>query len=386
VNLAGVEVAEVERGETLTSPDVVTVTRRADLRLELLATARPLKHGARVRFHQGTRELLGRVVLPDAAQLEPGASAFARVHLEAPAVLVRGDRFIVRSYSPLVTIAGGTILDPSASRRGARTAAGLARFSCLSRSDVDAVTAMIDEAGLTGLPSSQIVARAGVAWHERQAFIDRLTHGRLVTEIGDVLIAASCLSAAEDALLGAVARYHARHPLEDGMPREEVRERVFAQASPQVFDHVLHALSETKRIVARDRVALAGHSVALTDDEMRARDAMIDILCDAALAPPDLSTLAARIGMPLDVINRTAALLVRRSVLVRVGDLLFHEPVLRQLKTEIQSMKTSGKSETIDVGTFKERYNVTRKYAIPLLEYLDRERITRRVGDTRKIL
>jgi selenocysteine-specific elongation factor len=117
LNLTGVELIEVMRGETLTGPDTITVTRRADVRLELLRSARPLRHGARVRFHQGTRELLGRVVLPDAAQLEPGASAYARIHLEAPAVLVRGDRFIVRSYSPLVTIAGGTVLDPSPSPR-----------------------------------------------------------------------------------------------------------------------------------------------------------------------------------------------------------------------------------------------------------------------------
>jgi selenocysteine-specific elongation factor len=386
VNLAGVEVADISRGDTLTGPGAVTVSRRADVRLELLPTARPLRHGARLRFHQGTRELLGRVVLPGGAQLEPGASAFARIHFEAPAVLVRGDRFILRSYSPLVTIAGGTILDPSPSRRGVRTAAGGARFDLLARSDADAVMVMVDETGLAGLPVSQIVGRAGVPWHQRQAFINRLTQSGLVLEIGGGLVATSHLSAAEDALLTALGRYHASHPLEDGMPREEARARLFARASPQVFEHVLHALGARKRIVARDRVALAGHSVALTDEEARGRDALIGILRDAALAPPDPSALAARIGMPLDAFNRIATLLVRRSTLVRAGDLLFHEPALRQLKAEIQSLKQRGEAETIDVGSFKDRYNITRKYAIPLLEYLDRERVTRRIGDTRKIL
>ncbi len=386
VNLAGVEVAQIIRGETLTALDAVTVTRRADVRVELLPSARPLDHGARVRFHQGTRELLGRIVVPDGSAIEPGATAWARIHLDRPAVLVRGDRFILRAYSPLETIAGGTILDPSPPRRGVRTAAGLARFSRLTGSDADAVMAMIDEAGVAGLPVAQLTSRAGVAWDERQAIVSQLAHGKLAVEIGALLVSAARVSASEEAVVSAVTRYHASHPLEDGMPREEVRERLFARASPQVFEHVMRTLTERKRIIARDRVALAGHSVALSDEEARARDAMIDILRESALAPPDPAALAARIGLPLEVVSRIATLLVRRSVLIRAGDLLFHESALARLKAEIQTLKQSGAAETIDVGTFKDRYNVTRKYAIPLLEFLDRERVTRRVGDTRKIL
>jgi selenocysteine-specific elongation factor len=386
VNLAGVDVSDITRGETLTSADAVTVTRRADVRVELLPTARPLKHGARVRFHQGTRESIGRVVLPDTAELEPGTSAYARIYVDAPAVLVRGDRFILRAYSPLDTLGGGTILDPSPPRRGVRTAAGHARFTRLSASGAEAVMAMVDEAGLSGLPVSLLTGRAGVKLDEREALVNELAQGSRATEIGGTLISASRLNAAEDGVVEAVTRYHASHPLEDGMPREEVRERVFSHASPQVFDRVLDTLTRRKRIVARDRVALASHSVALNDDEARARDAMIDMLRDAALAPPDLATLAGKIGVPIEVVNRMAALLVRRSVLVRAGELLFHESALRQLKAEIQALKVSGAADTIDVGAFKERYNVTRKYAIPLLEFLDRERVTRRVGDSRKIL
>ena len=387
VNLAGVEVADITRGETLTNADAVTVTRRADVYLEVLQhAARPLKHGARVRFHQGTRELLGRVVLPAAAHLEPGQSANARIHLDAPAVLVRGDRFIVRAYSPLETIGGGTILDPWPPRRGVRTAAGLARFARLSQSDSDAAMVMVEEAGLSGLPVAHLTGRAGVAWDERHDLVTRLVQGGMAIEIGGVMVATSRLSAVEDALIAAVTRYHASHPLEDGMPREEVRARLFAKGSPQVFDYVMRGLVERRSIVARDRVALAAHSVALTDEESRARDAMVDIFREAAMTPPDLSSLAAKVRMPQEVVNRIATLLVRRAVLVRAGDLLFHESALKQLKSDVQSLKQSGTAETIDVGSFKDRYNITRKYAIPLLEYLDRERVTRRVGDTRKIL
>ncbi|HVQ15759.1 MAG TPA: SelB C-terminal domain-containing protein, partial [Vicinamibacterales bacterium] len=386
VNLQGVDVADVTRGETLTRIDAVTVTRHADVQIELLPTARQLKHGARVRFHQGTRELIGRMVLPDAAHVEPGSTACARIYFDAPAVIVRGDRFILRAYSPLATIAGGTILDPLPPRRGVRTATGIARLTRLLQSDQDALMAAIDEAGLGGLPLPQLTGRLGARWDQRQTIVDRLTEGRFASEIGGVLVAASKLSGVEDALVTMVTRYHAGHPLEDGIPREEVRERLFSNAPVQVFEHVLRVLMERKRIIARDRIALAGHKMALTDDEARARDAMIDALRAARLTPPDPSTLATQIGVPLDVITRMATLLVRRAELVRSGDLLFHASALKQLKSEIQSLKQSGATDTIDVASFKDRYNITRKYAIPLLEYLDRERVTRRVGDLRKIL
>ena len=273
VNLSGVEVADITRGETLTSTDAVTVTRHADVQIELLPTARQLKHGARVRFHQGTRELVGRIVLPDATHLEPGASACVRIYLDAPAALVRGDRFILRAYSPLATIAGGTILDPLPPRRGVRTAAGIARLQRLRQSEQDAVMAAIEEAGLCGLPLPQLSGRMGVASNQRQALVERLVHASLACEIGGTLVAASRLSAVEEAVVAAVTRYHASHPLEEGMPREEVRERLFARAPLPVFEHVLRVLTDRKRIIARDRVALAGHNVALTHDEARARDA-----------------------------------------------------------------------------------------------------------------
>ena len=386
VNLSGVDVADITRGETLTSTDAVTVTRHADVQIELLPTARQLKHGARVRFHQGTRESVGRIVLPDATHLEPGASACVRIYLDAPAALVRGDRFILRAYSPLATIAGGTILDPLPPRRGVRTAAGIARLQRLRQSEQDAVMAAIEEAGLCGLPLPQLSGRMGVASNQRQALVERLVHASLASEIGGTLVAASRLSAATEAVVAAVTRYHAGHPLEEGMPREEVRERLFARAPLPVFEHVLRVLTDRKRIIARDRIALAGHNVALTHDEARARDAMVETLRAAKLTPPDPSMLATQIGAPLEVVTRIATLLVRRSELVRAGDLLFHESAMKQLKSEIQSLKQSGVTDTIDVASFKDRYNITRKYAIPLLEYLDRERVTKRVGDARKIL
>ena len=385
-NLAGVEVADVARGDTLTQPDAVSVTRSADVRVGLLASAKPLRHGARIRFHQGTRELLGRVALLERSDVKPGASAFARIHLEAPAVLVRGDRFILRAYSPLTTIAGGDVLDPLPPRRGLRTRAGIARFGRLADADTSAAVAltMIEEAGLIGLPVVQLAGRAGVPWRDRDRVIAEL-EGRVV-RIGSALVSASRLAAAEDAMLTAVAQYHADHPIDGGMPREELRERLFGKAPAAVFDHALHRLVGQARLVARERVALPGRRIALSLDEARTRETMLQILGEAGLTPPDPALLATRIAVTSEVFNRIADLLVREKEVVRIGDLLFHSTALTRLKTEIRTLKETGDRATLDVAAFKGRYKVTRKYAIPLLEFLDRERITRRVGDVRHIL
>ena len=286
VNLAGVEVADVARGETLTAPDGVTVSRRVDVQIEVLPSAKPIRHGARVRFHQGTRELLGRVALTGATPVAAGAAAFARLHLERAAALVRGDRFILRAYSPPTTIAGGTVLDPLPPRRGVRTPAGMARFTAVSTtaSTATAVTQMIEEAGLCGLPETQLGARAGVRGGERAEVMAQLA-GRAV-RIDGVLVSAPRLAAVEEAMLAAIHQYHADYPLEEGMPREELRERLFGGAPVAVFEEALRRLVTRGRLVARDRVALAGRKVALSEEETRARDAIAQALNAAGLAPP----------------------------------------------------------------------------------------------------
>jgi selenocysteine-specific elongation factor len=385
VNLAGVEVTDLARGDTLTQPDAVSVTRTTDVRIGLLESAKPLRHGTRVRFHQGTRELLGRIVLSDSSEIKPGTSATARIHLEGPAVLVRGDRFILRAYSPLTTIAGGTVLDPLPPRRGVRTRAGIARFARLADTESPAAVAltMIEEGGLGGLPVVQLVGRAGVPWSGREQLVAEL--GGRVAQIGSLLVAMSRLGEAEEAMLAAVAQYHAEHPVEEGLPREELRERVFGKAPAAVFEHALRRLVEQARLIARDRVAQPGRRIVLSADEARTRDAILRTLSEAGLTPPDPASLATRIAANRQMFDRIVDLLVRQKAIVRVGDLLFDSTALTRLKTEIQSLKQLG-AATLDVAAFKDRYNISRKYAIPLLEFLDRERITRRVGDIRHIV
>jgi len=395
VNLGGVEVGEIARGDTLCARRAFEPTQRLDALVELLPDARPLRHGSRVRFHQGTTELLGRVAVAadrveraTLAQIEPGMDAYARIRLETPAVLTRGDRFILRAYSPSITIGGGVVLDPHPPRIGVRTTTALERFRRLDGPDgtegVDsAVLAMVDERGESGLPPDALISRAGLAPSSAEASIGRLVRAGSIVRVADLLVSPLVLRGLGERLLTALKTHHQAQPLSEGLPREEARERLFGRSSLHVFDHVLATLAAERQIVVRDRLALAGHRVALSGEDLRTRDEIERILRDAGLAPPDAATLQTLVNAPAPIVDRIAALLVRQKTLVKLDALLFHADALAQLKADVRGLKANAR---VDVPAFKERYGITRKYAIPLLEYLDRERITRRVGDARVVL
>ena len=395
VNLGGVEVAELSRGETLCAPGAFEPTQRVDAVVELVAGGRPLRHGSRVRFHQGTTELLGRVAVSaqrsDGAsivEVPPGGSAFVRIRLERPAVLTRGDRFIIRAYSPSITIGGGRVLDPHPPRAGIRTTTALGRFRRLDGGDdsggVDnAVLTFVAERGRAGLPASALLSRAGLSLPAADTTIQRLERHRLVVRVADLLVAPPVLQELCDEVLAALKAHHTSQPLSEGLPREEARERIFGRTSPHIFEHVLSTLADDGKIVARDRLALAGHQVSLSPEESQARDAIERLFKEAGLAPPDPTAVQAAAHVPAAVVDRMAALLVRQKRLVKLDTLFFHADALAGLKDDVRAMKGQAR---VDVSAFKERYGITRKYAIPLLEYLDRERVTRRVGDSRIVL
>lgn len=392
VNLGGIEVGQIERGETLAQPGSLSVTRRIDTSIDLLLSAKPLKHGARVRLHHGTAEVLGRVsIAGTAVEIAPGARAFARVRLETAAALTRGDRFIIRAYSPPITIGGGTVIDPAPTRPGVRSAEGAGSLAALDldpvRHPADAVAAMITAAGLPGLPRDALTARAGVPPPAVAGTIAALAV-RGIEVAGDRLVAASHLARAKESLVKLVTAFHRAQPLSDGLPREEAREKVAARAEAAIFSRLLDDLKKTRTLVGADRLALATHTVAATGEDARIKGAIAAAYEAAGLKPPDAATVQAAAGAPAAMVEKITAVLVREKVLVRLDTLTFHASALQVLKDEIRAMKagSSGGPVTVDVAAFKDRYGISRKFAIPLLEYLDRERVTRRTGDARLVI
>jgi selenocysteine-specific elongation factor len=395
VNLGGgVDVGEVLRGQCLVTPHLFEASRVIDVHLELLASTRPLRHGARVRFHQGTAELLGRVALLPGEPVEgvpPGQAAYARIRLEAPAVLTRGDRFILRAYSPPVTIGGGVVLDPHAPRTGVRSASARERFARLApvagdAPDDGAIALMAEERGIAGLAAAALTARAGVAPGEVGATTERLRAGGLVDAIQGMLFAPGLRTDLGVRLHTMVRDYHRAHPLSEGLAREEARERLFAHAAPVLFDQVLADLAASGGVTGRDRLVAAGHALSLSPIEANARDVIESELRDGGLKPAEPAAIAATHRIAADVRDRVLALLVRQKVAVKIEGLYFHQAALEALKDEVRALKDGGADARVDVASFKERYGITRKFAIPLLEYLDRERVTRRAGEARIVL
>jgi selenocysteine-specific elongation factor len=405
VNMSGVDVSDIARGETAVTPGCFEATRRVDAVVDLLRSARRLRHGARVRFHQGTSEVLGRVALGPGlgemagagdtpGELLPGGRAFVRLRLERPAVLTRGDRFILRAYSPPLTIAGGRVLDPQPLQAGIRTATARLRLERLLDGDVvtdsaaqdRAIGVMVAERGIAGLPLAALVTRAGVSPEVVEEVTDRLTASGTVRRIGDLIVEAAALAQARDRLIEMVTTFHASHPLSEGLPREEARQRLFRHGAPAVFEAALEELAGDGRLLVRDHLALASHHVTLSPEETRASEAVQALLIGAGLRPPTPSSIREELGCDAAVLDRVLKLLVRQQRVVRVGALVFDTAALETLKHDVRGLQTSVAATTIDVGTFKERYGVSRKFAIPLLEYLDRERVTRRVGQQRIVL
>jgi selenocysteine-specific elongation factor len=394
VNLGGIDTSDIARGQTLITPGTLTLTRRVDASLDLLDSAKKLKHGARVRFHHGTTEVLGRVSVAGigAAEIKPGSRAAIRVRLETPVAITRGDRFVLRAYSPTVTIGGGQVLDPDPPRVGVRTAAASARFDALAvtgaGTDDPAIIRMIEDTGGSGLPLEKLVPRAGIAPADVTAVAMRLQKNGRVQLASDRLVSATLLQERTTRLLALVADFHKAQPLADGIPREEARERMFARAHPHVFERVLQDLASANQLIVRDRLAAPGHRLELSPEEMRTRSALETAYKASGLKPPDAGSLATEKRLAPPLVDKMTSLLLRQKVLARVDTLVFHADALQQLKADIQGLKATapGGRATVDVAMFKDRYGVTRKFAIPLLEWLDRERVTKRVGDTRVVL
>jgi selenocysteine-specific elongation factor len=400
VNLAGVDLDEVHRGMTLAAPGSLAVTRRVDVRITLLTGSSALRHGAQVRVHQGTGECAARVLLaatrgsegapwmpvaPGDAEvaLAPGEQAFARLRLSAPMVLARGDRFVLRLPSPARTIGGGVVIDPEPGRGGVRRTGAVARFVHTDGVPVDeAVAVWMADAGLAGLTIADVARRGGVAGATAEATLNALVIASRGILCGAHVVSPERLSAAAARLVSLLAAYHQAHPAEAGMSREEARARVAPHLESATFE-VIVSLSGAVAVAGAERLALPSHRTTVSDEDTRVREVVVAALRDAALLPPDVNGLAAMVGTPPAEVQRAVLALMKESRVVRLAGLWFDAGALAALKISVASL---GAGAVMDVAAAKARFGVSRKFAIPLLEYLDRERVTRRVGDKRLVL
>jgi selenocysteine-specific elongation factor len=376
VNLADIEPAELARGDVLSEPDRFHAVTHVDCRLQLLPTAKPLKHRAPVHFHSGTAEIGAEVrLLGGATVLHPGADAYARLVLKHAALLLPGDRFIIRMFSPVITIGGGVILDLPASLRSAGAAE---RLALLAESDDAARIALVVREAPFGAGIKELVARTG--WMEA-AIRAAASRAPLVNVADSWYVDADWFLSARGNLADAVLVFHRENPLAAGIAKQELRARVMPRVPAFLLDALLAGAVEIA--MEGETVRLRSHTVVLQEDEERAREAIERTFETAGLSAPPMAEALAKSGVEIRRARTLLETLVRQKRLVRVDrELVFHASAIERLRQILSPRK----SQEFGVGEFKEWTGISRKYAIPLLEYLDREHITQRKGDRRLIL
>ena len=390
VNLAGIEHTALKRGMVLATPGKFRKTRRIDVRLELLPSARKMKQGARVHFHAGTVETIAEVFCHGAKELPPGGSALANLKLQEEILVLPGDRFIVRQFSPVVTIGGGAVLDPLARRPMLRETGRAAFLETLERGIHEEILAAMTERALLGLGYEEIVARTGWMETEIQDALKRL-HGtarvRIVSSEPLMLVSGKLFEEVRKKITDKVERFQQENPLLPGIAREDLRASLGKRVRSEMFRAALDELVAQKKLDAPgELVKKAGSEIALLPEEAKAKEQIEAAFASASLAVPSVKEVLAKLAVESKRAEKLLQMLLREKSLVRVSpELVFHRQALAQLKEQLSGYKKT-KGDRITVPIFKELTGITRKYAIPLLEYLDRERVTRRAGDERVIL
>jgi len=382
LNLAGMEKDELARGMTLAPPGTVRPTKRVDVSLTLLASARPLKDRARVHFHVYTAETVAEVVLLEAKQVAPGATAFAQLRLQDPTLVLPGDRFILRQFSPVVTIGGGVALDAAPLKMQENRAEFLATLAAGDPDDI--AVARLARRGLQGLALRDLAAETGWTPERVAEVVASLNAIHRIVRHGDHLTDVPAYAAARKMVQTAIADFHAKNPLVAGMNKEDLRSRLDLPAA--VFEGVLSALVRQQDIeISGEQIRAAGRAIVMKDDEAESKQTIEQAFASAGLKVPALKEVLAGLKLDRARAQKIVTLLLRDKVLVKLGDdLVFHREALADLRRRVGEHKK--RSPRMDVAAFKELAGVSRKYAIPLLEWLDRERVTRRVGDEREIL
>jgi len=382
LNLAGATTEELSRGMTLAPVSTFQATSRVDVELSLLPSAKPLKDRARVHFHSYTSETIASVVLYGRKQVGPGESAFAQLRLSEATLLLPGDRFIIRQFSPVITSGGGVVVENAPPKKVKKTGEYVQLLQTLGKEfQAGRLHARVRASGVRGLGIAEAVARTG--WLKPQ-IISAVADPEIV-RVADVLISKAALDGVRKETISALDAFHKQNALVAGMSKEELRGR-FSEVSPAVFDYVFaEALRAGKIEVAGELVRLARRGVVMKDEEAESKKIIEAAFATAGLKVPALKDVLAGLKVDRARAQKIMTLLLRDRILIKISDeLVFHQKALVDLRQRMMAEKV--KSPKLDVARFKDLTGVSRKYAIPLLEYLDREHVTRRVGDERMIL
>ncbi len=386
LNLQGVDKDQIIRGQVLTELDFLESTSLLDVKLTLLNSARPLKHNALVRFHHLATDSLARVTLLGADQLEAGQSAFAQIRLQKPISALYADRFIIRRQTPLTTVGGGMILDHLPFQRirkgDSKAIDRLRRFE--GASDLQRLEIILEQRGKQGASEKYLKSRMGLSEESiRTLQSDQIF---VLRKSPILMISMNAAKMILERIQSSLKSFHEKNPLLPGIPKEELRSRFLEKIPPDVYQAILDQAISTREIqIQKDAVALPGKTSTLSSEDESMAEAINESIRKAGLEFQGIGELSTNLKKKMENVTKITYLLVRQGKVIKVSDDYFvHREKWEDLKSRIRELKASQK--TFSVADFKNRFGVSRKYAIPLLELLDREGVTRRIGNERIII
>jgi selenocysteine-specific elongation factor len=395
INLGGIDSSDVARGMVLTEKGTLQPTQIIDTEIEVLgSSSKPVRSRQRVRVSIGTIEALARVqVLDPESEVRPGKRGLVQFRLESPIVALPGERFIIRSYSPQTTIAGGLVIDPIAPRHRRREIESTREFlqrlgRCSDRAEL--VQTLTESYGEQGSDLRTLQSRSGLRRAVLEGTLTANVQKGAIVESNGTFVGRAAYERLKARTLSELEEFHAREPIAKGMLRETLREKIFRHVDPAIFRSVLKSLADAQIIVSEgETVKLAGHGLNLSAADAGIREKLEKVYLESGFEVPKFedALAAAAGGTTRENTRKIFQLLINEGRVVKVSEeFYFSRAVLDQLKASLRSFADATSDRLIDVAKFKEIAGISRKYAIPLLEYFDREKVTRRAGDKRFIL
>ena len=393
INLQGIEKDHINRGDMAASPGSMSASTVLDAECHCLRSApRELKNRTQVRVHLGTREIIGRILLLESDTLVPGATTHIQLIMQEPVAAWPGDRYVIRSSSPITTIGGGIILNSAPSRRK-RTLerdreTNRNHFAALKAADSEQkLLLLVEEAGSKGMTADHLAARTGISGTKLKKQLQHpLSTGALLVADPDSqrMLAVSVANTLNQRIVGLLTRFHQANPLKSGLAKEELRSQLRPPVEQKVFQALLAGLIK-KGIIDQEgaEIRISGHTVTLQVDEQEMERNIDTLYLEAALTPPNLREVLAAFGeFPEKQIRQVIDLLVGKGRLIKINESLwFHAQAIHALQEEVTAfIRREGE---IDAQRFKDLTGLTRKFSIPLLEYFDKIKLTIRIDDKR---
>jgi selenocysteine-specific elongation factor len=390
INFQGLDRMAVKRGDVLGGVRTLKPSYMVDVVLEYLGSdKKPLKNRTKVRFHTGTSEILSYVIMLDREELQAGDTAVAQLRLEAPVSVMKDDRFVIRSYSPVRTVGGGSVINPVARKHKRFKETVVGDLKQLAESSPgDTVTFHIRQSGLRGVAFSDLIVMANIFESELERQLGHLLSEKTIMQVdreNRVFVHRSLFDELRQKTVQILETYHKEYPLKAGMTKEALKSKLPRGLGTRAFNLLLNELTKSDTVVqAKDVIRLSEHRIALEADQEDIRYNIEEAYLQSDLQPPYFRELVASMGQDSSRMRDILGHMLEEGILVKVKeDLYFHKDVMAALKDRLVSYLKA--NTEITTPQFKEMIKVTRKYLIPLIEYFDATKVTLRVGDIRRL-